>query len=51
MHHAMLVRLDAGKTMADLFAAVKPVPLCRRGRMKPAARTGTGANRTPSCVS
>ena len=24
MHHAMLVRLDAGKTMADLFAAMQP---------------------------
>jgi len=24
MHHAMLVRLDAGKTMADLFAAMRP---------------------------
>src|SRR5678815_2352898 len=23
MHHAMLVRLDAGKTMADLFAAMQ----------------------------
>ena len=24
MHHVMLVRLDAGKTMADLFAAMQP---------------------------
>lgn len=24
MHHAMLIRLDAGKTMADLFAAMQP---------------------------